>query len=152
MIGNIDVKVRPVRLALLIEPGNENHVRDAICLASTLWGGSYFPIIPIYRRMPAMWKDGPLKAPSAKNVLLGYIEAFDPDILVRYPEALPSYAADLGLRIVKRDEIWEPLKDDRYLSPKFGLGIFELLNDIFNEHFRYKSKYPVRVVLPRIPD
>jgi hypothetical protein len=43
------------------------------------------------------------------------------------------------------------LSQEGNLSPKFGIGIFELLEDIFEEYFRYKPKYPVKVVLPKIP-
>ena len=36
-------------------------------------------------------------------------------------------------------------------TTKFGIGIFELLKDIFEEYFRYKPKYPVKVTLLKIP-
>ena len=82
MFGSIDIKTRPLKLAYLVDPKNGNQVRDAIRLSSTLWGGDYFPIIPLHKRMPATWRDKPLKAPPAKGVILGYVEAFDPDILI----------------------------------------------------------------------
>jgi hypothetical protein len=151
MFGSIDVKVRPIRLAYLVDPNNGTQVREAIRLSSTLWGGSYFPIIPVHKRMPATWKDAPLKAPLAKQVTLGYVDAFDPDVFVQYAKEVPGYLSELGREIIKPDDIWEPLETGGDLSPKFGLGIFELLKDVFEEHFKYKSKYPVRVVLPRIP-
>jgi hypothetical protein len=83
MFGSIEVKTRPIKLAYLVDPGNSDHVREAIRLSSTLWGGAYFPIIALYKRMPRTWKDF-LKAPPAKSVILGYLEAFDPDVLVQF--------------------------------------------------------------------
>jgi hypothetical protein len=152
MFGSIDIKVRPIKIAYLVDPNNAKQVREAIRLNSTLWGGVYFPIIPLYKRMPATWREGPLKAPPAKNVILGYIEAFDPDILVQFSKEIPAYITALGLEITKPEEIWQPFDAEKHLSPKFGLGIYELLKDVFEEYFKYKTKYRPKVVIPRIPD
>lgn len=152
MFGTIDIKVRPIRIAYIVDPNNTEQVREAIRLSSTLWGGVYFPIIPLYKRMPATWKENPFEVPLAKNVILGYIEAFDPDILVQFSKEIPNYLTDVGLEITKPEEIWQLLDEEKHLSPKFGLGIFELLDDIFEEHFKYKSKYPLKVVIPKIPN
>jgi hypothetical protein len=37
MIGSVDNKTRPLKLALLVDPNSGTQVRDAIRLASTLW-------------------------------------------------------------------------------------------------------------------
>jgi len=128
MFGSIDIKVRPVRIACLVDPNNEEQVREAIRLNSTLWGGASSPIIPLHKKMPAAWKDAPFKAPLARNVILGYVKAFDPDIFVQFSKEVPSYVTDLGLEITKPEEIWQP-HDEGHLSPKFGLGVYELLDD-----------------------
>jgi hypothetical protein len=151
MFGSIDIKTRPLKLAFLVDPNNAKQVREAIRLSSTLWGGDYFPIITLHKRMPLTWREGPLKAPTAKSVILGYIEAFDPDVLVQLSKEIPSYISDVGLEIIKPDEIWQPLDENRNLSPKFGIGIFELLTEIFEQNFKFKAKYPIEVVFPQIP-
>ena len=151
MFGSIDIKVRPIKIAYLVDPNNAKQVRQSIQLSSSLWGGSSSPILPIYKRMPKTWKDGPLKAPLARKVILGYLEAFDPDVLVQFSKTVPDYINGLGLEIVKPTTIWELLDEEKRLSPKFGLGIFEILNETFEEHFKYKEKYPIKVVIPEIP-
>lgn len=151
MIGSIDIRTRPLKLAFLVDPKSGTQVRDAIRLASTLWGGSYFPIIPLHKRMPATWRDKPLKAPPAKKVILGYIDAFDPDVLVQFSAALPEYIDATGLRVIRPEDVWETLNESRSFSPRFGLGIFDILREVFDENFKFKAKYPVRVILPRIP-
>ena len=83
MLGTIDIKVRPLKFAYLVDPNSPEQVREAIKLNSTLWGGSYNPIIPLHKRIPTSWNEKPLKSPSAKQVILGYIDSFDPDILVQ---------------------------------------------------------------------
>ena len=64
---------------------------------------------------------------------------------------MPDIISKTGLQIIRPTDVWAGLTEDGNLSPKFGIGIFELLKDAFNEHFRYKAKYPVKVVIPRIP-
>ena len=150
MVGNVDIKVRPLKLAYLVDPNKKEQVREAIRLSSTLWGGFYFPIIPLYKRMPRTWKD-PVKAPEAQKVILGYLDAFDPDILVQFSKSIPDFVTNLRLEVIKPTDIWGGLGREGNLSSKFGIGIFELLEDIFEEHFRYKPKYPVKVILPKIP-
>ena len=122
MFGTVFIKTRPLRLAYLVEPNNATQVREAIRLSSTLWGGAYFPIIPLYRRMPATWRDGPLKVPLAKEVILGYLDAFDPDVLVQFSREIPSFITATGLRVIKPEEVWSSLNEGD-LSPKFGIGI-----------------------------
>src|SRR5262245_36885458 len=128
MFGSVDIKTRPLKLAYLVDPNNGNQVRNAVRLSSTLWGGDYFPIIPLYKRMPATWRDKPLKTPPAKSIILGYVEAFDPDVFVQLSEEVPPFITDIGLEVINPEEIWRVLDDGRSSSPQFGLGIFELLN------------------------
>lgn len=149
MFGTIETKARPIKLAYLVEPDSAEQVRNAIRLSSSLWGGMYFPILPLYKRVPTTWRDKPLKAPQAKNVILGYLEAFDPDILVQLSGSVPDFIAKAGLEIIRPEEIWRPLNDGS-LSPKFGIGIFELLSDVFDKYFKYKRKYPVKVLMPKM--
>src|SRR5260370_16660032 len=150
MVGNVDIKVRPLKLAYLVDPNKKEQVREAIRLSSTLWGGVYFPIIPLYKRMPRTWKD-PVKAPEAQKVILGYLDAFDPDILVQFSKTVPDFVANLGLRVIEPADICGGLAQEANLPSKFDICIFELLTDIFEEYFRYKPKYPVKVILPKIP-
>ena len=151
MFGNIGLKTRPVKLAFLVDPNSQKQVRQAIQLSSSLWGGSYFPIIPLHKKMPKTWREGPIRSPKAQVVISGYIEAFDPDILVQLSKDVPQYVKDSRLRIIKPDEIWETLEENWRLVPKFGIGVFEILNDLFKEHFKYKPKYPVKIVFPKLP-
>jgi hypothetical protein len=150
MIGSIDIKTRPLKLGLMVDPNSGTQAREAIRLASTLWGGAYFPIIPLHKRIPATWREGPVPAPPAKKVILGYLDAFDPDALVQFGSELPGFINKTGLRVIKPQQVWEKL-DDRLHSPQYGLGIFEILREIFDENFKFKAKYPVRVTIPRLP-
>ena len=115
MFGSIDIKTRPLKLAYLVDPNNGRQVREAIRLSSTLWGGDYFPIIPLYKRMPATWKDKPLRAPAAKEIIGGYLEAFDPDVLLQFSKELPPFITEIGLEVIKPEDIWGRLDNGKYL-------------------------------------
>ncbi|MCK9544702.1 MAG: hypothetical protein M0R03_22010, partial [Novosphingobium sp.] len=150
MFGSVDIKTRPLKIAFLVDPNNVKQTREAIRLSSSLWGGSYFPILPLYKRMPSTWKEKPFKTPSAKSVILGYIDAFDPDIFVQFSKDIPKFIIDTGIKIIKPEEIWDVLDEgNRNLSPKYGLGIFELLGDIFEQNFKFKMKYPIEIIFPK---
>src|ERR1039457_2148622 len=151
MIGSIKIKTRPLRLAYLVDPNNSQQIREAIRLISSLWGGSYFPILALYKRMPPTWADKPFKRQLAESVIFGYLEAFDPDVLVQLSKGVPPFVTASGRKTIKGSEIWDVLESHGSLAPRFGIGIFELLEDVFEKYFRYKAKYPVRVVLPHLP-
>jgi hypothetical protein len=50
-------------------------------------------------------------SPPAKDVVLGYIDAFDPDILVQFSGEVPQYIQQRGLKIIRPDEIWQTLDE-----------------------------------------
>jgi hypothetical protein len=105
MLGSADIKVRPLKLALMVDPNSALQVREAIRLASTQWGGMFFPIIPVHKRMPASWRNGPLKAPPANDVVKGYLDGFDPDILVQFGKELPMYVPRRPPKVL---HLWPP--------------------------------------------
>ncbi|MGV3518726.1 hypothetical protein [Luteitalea sp.] len=151
MLGSAEIKTRPLRFAFIVEPGSADQVRAAIRLGSTLWGGVFSPIVPLFRRMPATWRDHGRPAPPAKAVVEGYLDAFDPDVLVQFTSHLPAYVSTTGRHVLKPEDIWEPLRKGNSRNPAYGIGLLEVLDGVFEEHFKYRAKYPVRVVLPAIP-
>lgn len=151
MLGYADVKVRPLKLALMVDPNSARQVREAIRLASTQWGGMFFPIVPVHKRMPASWRDRPLKAPPADEVVKGYLDAFDPDILVQFGGELPKYVLDSKLKVLKPENFWSGGRDRNSIEPAYGIGVLDVLLDIFREHFKFKAKYPLKTIVPVIP-
>ncbi len=121
-------------------------------ISSSLWGGCFNPMIPIYKAAPRGWDIRPLKTPSARSLIMGYIEAYDPDILIECTTRVPQYVRDLKLEIVPLHSIWGPLETpENDWTPKYGIGIFELLSKIFDEHFRRVEASPPKLMFPQIP-
>jgi hypothetical protein len=151
MLGSADIKVRPLKLALMVDPNSAMQVREAIRLASTQWGGMFFPIIPVHKRIPASWRAGPLKVPPAHDVVKGYLDGFDPDILVQFGKDLPKYVLDSKLKVIKPEDFWSGGRDKDANEPAYGIGVLDVLLDIFREHFKFKAKYPLKAIVPVIP-
>jgi len=151
VLGSADIKVRPLKLALMVDPNSALQVREAIRLACTQWGGTFFPIIPVHKRMPVSWRDGPLKVPPAESVVKGYLDGFDPDILVQFGKDLPKYLLDSKLKVLKPQDFWSSGRDKDATQPTYGIGVLDILLDIYQEHFKFKAKYPLRAIVPVIP-
>lgn len=151
MFGTLELKSRPIKLGFLVDPKKASSIRKAIELSSTFWGGAYNPLIPVYKRAPKNWEK-PFKSPKGMDIVRGYIDAFDPDILVQCTQTLPAYVSDLGLDIIQAHDLWETGNNpDKEIFPKFGVGIFEVLNYIYSEHFRYQEKCPPKIIIPKLP-
>ena len=149
--GDTKIKSRPLRLAFLIQPQPDN-LRRAIQINSTLWGGAYNPIIPLYGRAPKAWRLHPVEKISMEERVLGYLRAFDPDFIVGDAKAFPKYLASPARPVISADEIWAEFeKDQEPGTPNYGVGIFELLADVYREYFEFKRRFPYKVMLPTIP-
>src|ERR1700733_1147758 len=54
--ANVSQALRPLRVGFLVNPTEPAAVLQAIELTSTLWGGMFNPIIPLYaHRLPKIW-------------------------------------------------------------------------------------------------
>jgi hypothetical protein len=54
-IGTLTQKLRPIRIAFLVNPMEKEKVQKAIHINSLLWGGMINPLIPCYTRLPKKW-------------------------------------------------------------------------------------------------
>lgn len=151
MLGTVNIKVRPLKLALLVDPGNALQAREAIRLASSVWGGMFCPIIPMYKRLPRSWDKEALKPPPGRQFVEGWIDAFDPDFLVQFGKEVPDYITESQLKIVDSQKFWLRTRNQNGTLPAYGVSIFDLYREIFNESFKFKPRYPLKVTQPTIP-
>lgn len=148
--GNVSIRVRPLRVAFLVDPRDSKGLRCAIELSTFLWGGTYNPIIPVYQRMPKVWEPHRgLRVPSSEEVIEGYLDGFDPDIVVPV-----GTCANRVFKIGHRDLVAaQDLIGDISAShsPKFGIGYLELLSDFVKKELRFIRNDKLRLVLPKLP-
>ena len=146
--GTVNVKLRPIKLAFLVNPKDKDSLLKAIEINTFLWGGMFNPIIPTYRRIPQKWEYGPFKNPDALSVISGYLDNFDPDYVVPMGEC-SGYPFDVGNREKINDvsEILAPVEEDGV--PNYGIGLFEILNYFIEQELKFQRRYPLDICIPR---
>ena len=148
--GNVSIRVRPLRVAFLVDPRDTKGLRRAIELSTFQWGGTYNPIIPVFPRMPKIWESHRgLRVPSSEQVIEGYLTGFDPDIVVPVGTC-GNREFDVGHReLVSALDLMGDISACH--SPKFGIGYFELLSDFIEKELKFVRNDKLRLVLPKLP-
>lgn len=147
-IGTLTQKLRPIRIAFLVNPMNKESVQSAIHINSLLWGGMFNPLIPCYKRLPKIWSKHKAKSETAISVIKGYVEGFDPDFFVN----LSAYsAAELSIkegRIIRVEDFLKSFREDS--APTIGAGIFEVLNQFIYDELRFIRKHTIDFIKPKL--
>lgn len=148
--GTITIRVRPLRVGFLVDPADRVGLYQAIELNSFLWGGSYNPIIPAYRRTPVKWEAHRVRhLPLPSEIVEGYLTGFDPDLVVPVGSCA-NRVFQVGNRdIIKADELIGTL--EKSASPTYGIGLIDLLNDFIEKELKYKRNDDLQVVFLELP-
>lgn len=148
--GSITIRVRPIRVAFLVDPNDRNALYRAIELGTCLWGGCYNPIIPCYRRTPTKWESHRVKRLlQPAEIISGYLDGFDPDFVVPI-----GGCAKNTYQIGNRDLIQEAeLLGDvgKSWAPRYGVGVIELLEDVLEKELKYQRHDDLHVAIPDLP-
>ena len=145
--GTVNVRLRPVKLAFLVNPKDKDSLLKAIEINTFLWGGMYNPIIPTYEQLPENWEDLPSKDLTPQSVVLGYLDNFDPDYVIPMGKCA-DYSPDVSNRRKIDDvaEILEPVEEDG--TPKYGIGLFEVLNHFIHRELKFQRRDPLDICVP----
>ena len=147
--GTVKTKLRPIKLAFLVNPEDRVSLQQAIEINTFLWGGVYNPIIPTYKELPAEWQDATfLRSPSPQELVSGYLDNFDPDYVVPMGECV-DYTSDIDdfNKITDVSEILESV--DTSDAPTYGIGLFEVLSYFFEKELKFRRKYPLDICVPQ---
>ena len=148
--GTVSVKLRPIKLAFLVNPEDKVSLQQAIEINTFLWGGVYNPIIPTYKELPAEWQDAPfLRSPSPQELVSGYLDNFEPDYVVPIGECV-DYDVDVGdfNKVADVSRILESVDTDDV--PTYGVGLFEVLSYFFEKELKFQRKYPLEICVPQL--
>lgn len=141
------VVCRPIKIGFVVNPNDKAAILEAISLNTFLWGGVFNPLIPAYSRRPSNWSRLPLEQFDRKEVLRGYLEAFDPDFVVPLGE-VKCDASVIGCR--RQLSVSELLGDvEKYGGPNVGIGLFEIIEHFISTELRFVRKAPLRFKMPR---
>ena len=144
--GSVELTLRPLKLAFVVNPGDRKTLLTALELNSFLWGGMYNPIVPKVGKIPRAWKRRFPKSFTPTDLLKGYVTAFDPDILVAFSEKDAKSLASLNRRVIRETEILECFTDD--YTVKYGIGLPEILKHFAHQELRFQRREPITMTFP----
>ena len=135
----LDIRLRPLRLAILIRPGNLKDLRTAIELSTCTWGGKYNIILPNYRRTPGGWERGRRRQRPWREIVSGYLDVFEPDAMVWIGGPPPKWLLDTGIRVLRHDEVFGEHGD---LGVSFGISAFHVYRSLYDRNYRFVQRHP----------
>lgn len=142
--GSVNITLRPIKLAFLVNPNDKNTILEAIQINTFLWGGIYNPLIPVYKRTPPGW-DVTSKRKSYKDVINGYIDTYDPDFIVNVSNLNEINYIKGTRKVINSDDVYAKDKD-KSLIPRYGLSIIEVMNQFIEDELKFIRKYPYKLI------
>lgn len=148
-IGTLTQKLRPIRVAFLVNPSKRADVLLAIKLSSMLWGGISNPIVPCYGgRLPKIWSREKFIRPDKPRAITdGYLEGFDPDVVVPISTEMDGKYTVGNRDVVSPSEMMDDISKSG--RPGVGIGAFELVRHMADTDFKFIRKNPISVILPK---
>jgi hypothetical protein len=135
-----EIQLRPTRIGFLVRPTDLTSVRAIMHACACLWGGTYNPIIPVFKRPPKEWKPEIYERFKGSAIAKGYVRFFEPDVYVETKAGLLEEAGLGTLReqhaihpqVIRLKELFEPEGGRNWSEPEFGLNVRDVLRHIYN--------------------
>jgi len=147
---SINLRLRPIRFALLVRPDDQKHILDTFRINTCLWGGKYNPIIPYFKRLPKWWDKKGRRFESPQQILNGYLNFFEPDFIV---EAEKGIARGLGFdrkRVLRISDILMR-KGDRGRDG-VGQSVNDIYGDLYKKEFQFTRRHKHNIVYVKPAD
>ncbi len=130
-------------------------VRKIMRLCACLWGGTFNPIIPVFRKPPAEWRPQKFERLKGLEVAKGYVRFFEPDV---YVEAEIGLLDEAGLGALREKHTFKPVflplaellaaRDHKdWAEFCVGLGINDVLGHLYKTERRFSLRDPAEAVL-----
>lgn len=138
---NIDKRLRPIRFAFLVRPDDAKNTLEIFRVNTCLWGGKFNPIIPCFKKKPKWWDRDNVKFKTAKQIISGYLDFFEPDFLV---EAEPGLAKDYGFDPNRVIQLSAVLANSDMGG--FGLNVLDLYQDLYSKTYQFQRRHKDNIV------
>jgi hypothetical protein len=140
-----DITLRPVRIGFLVNPRDRTSLSKVLRISNCLWGGMMSPLIPVMARIPLAWRDPVLPNPSARALSAGYLNFFQPDILIETrPGQLDLLGIDakshvFGRRHYRFEDLFlsEPGLDTRLAV---GLSMHHVYRHLYQKEYQFQHR------------
>jgi hypothetical protein len=141
---SVSVRLRPVRFAFMVRPEDMANLRKVFRINTCLWGGLYNPIIPFFRRVPAWWERQGFKFDSAKQIINGYLDYFEPDFIVEATKGIATgYGVDAERILQLADILPTSFSHDERGS---GQTVLDLYQKLYREEFQFVRRHGHNIV------
>jgi hypothetical protein len=141
-----EIRVRPLRLGFLVEPGDDASVKRVLEVNTCLWGGLFNFIIPVYKSAPQRYRDPYLRNnPTGKKLVEGLLEAFEPDFLVETRSGIAHGLPFPSARVVELSALFSK---DHERNTGYGLTLGHVCEALYERVFRFVQKHPPKVRIP----
>ncbi len=152
------IRLRPTRIGFLVQPNDLVSVRKIMRACACLWGGTLNPIIPVFRTPPREWRRERYDHVKGLAVARGYINFFEPDVIVESKHGLLEESGLGALRdkyemrefVVPLKSFLTPQDHRDWSEPAFGLGIIDVFRHLYKteQRFQFRDKRPSVLIKP----
>lgn len=133
------IRLRPIRFAFLVRPNDRKRLLEIFRINTCLWGGKFNPIIPYMRQVPTWWDRHGHRFETAKQILNGYLDCYEPDFLV---EAENGLAKGLGFdpkRVLKLTDLL--CREDHRKTDGNGLSTYDVYKHLHLKEFQFERRH-----------
>ena len=141
---HIDIRLRPIRFGFLVRPNDKANVLEIFRINTCLWGGVFNPIIPFFKRVPPWWERHGYCFENAKQIINGYLDFFEPDVLVEAEEGLADGFGFDPRRVLQLADILERPEEGGW--DRYGLSVHDLYGDLYTKEFQFEQRHKYNVV------
>lgn len=136
------LKLRPTRIGFLVHPSDKKSLMNIFQINTSLWGGVFNPIIPVFSRPPECWARDH-KTSRSYSVSKGYLRYFEPDVFVEAESGLaekvelpPEFREKFHHKIVALKNFWDN-KERGVSGPSLGLSISDILRESYDTERKF---------------
>ena len=140
----VHVRLRPIRFGFLVKPHDARSLLEIFRVNTCLWGGVFNPIIPYLRSVPRWWDRHGHTFESARQIMNGYLDFFEPDFLV---ESVPGLSARLEFdsnRVLPLSEMLQ--REDEQHTQGQGQSVLALYRDRYRKVFQFTLRHEHDIV------
>lgn len=146
----INQRLRPIRFGFVVRPTDNINLQRIFEVNTCLWGGKFNPIIPYFRKVPEWWDRSSYRFDNAKQIINGYLDFFEPDILVEGERGIASALGFDTDRVVQLDTMLR--RAEVSAEHGRGLNVVDLYQQMYKEAFQFSRRHAAGIFAAHSPD
>lgn len=140
----IDLRLRPIRFAFLVKPDDAKSIFEIFRINTCLWGGMFNPIIPYFKRLPTWWERKGYRLENAKQIINGYFDFFEPDVIVEAEKGLAEGYGFDPKRVLQLNDILQA--DAEWGRDKYGQSVNDLYGYLYKKEFQFQRRHKHNII------